>query len=64
MQTEKTQMGRRVHMWGYAVCLCPTKRTPGLNELNAKSTIDSLDSGNWDCYLKKSKEIHDLFYFY
>ena len=21
------------HIWGYAVCLCPTKRMPGLNEL-------------------------------
>ena len=20
-------------IWGYPVCLCPTKRTPGLNEL-------------------------------
>ena len=30
-------MGRRVlrrHIWDYAVCLCPTKRTPGLNELS------------------------------
>ena len=29
-------MGRRVlqrHIWGYAVCLCPIKRTSGLNEL-------------------------------
>ena len=28
-------MGRRVlrrHIWGYTVCLCPTKGTPGLNE--------------------------------
>ena len=28
-------MGRRVLrrlIWGYAVCLCPTKGTPGLNE--------------------------------
>ena len=37
MQTELPQMGRRVlrrHIWGYAVCLCPIKGTPGLNELN------------------------------
>ena len=37
MQTEKPQMGRRVlrrHIWGYAVCLCPTKGKPGLNALN------------------------------
>ena len=30
-------MGRRVlrrHIWGYSVCLCPTKGTPGFNELN------------------------------
>ena len=30
------QNGRRdlrCHIWGYAVCLCPTKRTPGLYEL-------------------------------
>ena len=29
-------MGRRVlwrHIWGYVVCLCPTKGTPGLNEI-------------------------------
>ena len=29
-------MGRcvlRRHVWGYYVCLCPIKRTPGLNEL-------------------------------
>ena len=29
-------MGRRVlrlHIWGYTVCLCPIKGTPGLNEL-------------------------------
>ena len=40
MQTEQPQMGRRVlrhHIWGYSVCLCPTKGTPGLNELNLKS---------------------------
>ena len=23
----------RRHIWGYAVCLCPTKRMPGLYEL-------------------------------
>ena len=31
-------MGRHVlrrHIWGYTVCLCPTKGMPGLNELNA-----------------------------
>ena len=31
-------MGRRVlrrHIWGYSVCLCPIKGTPGLNELIA-----------------------------
>ena len=36
-QTENPQMGRRIlrrHIWGFAVCLCPTKRMPGLNELN------------------------------
>ena len=29
-------MGRRVlrhHIWGYSVCLCPTKGKPDLNEL-------------------------------
>ena len=29
-------MGRRLlrrHIWGYSVCLCPIKGTPGLNEL-------------------------------
>ena len=24
----------RRHIWGYTVCLCPIKRTPGLYELN------------------------------
>ena len=24
----------RRHIWGYTVCLCPTKGTPGLSELN------------------------------
>ena len=31
-------MGRRVlrrHIWGYSVCLCPIKGTPGLNELTS-----------------------------
>ena len=31
-------MGRRVlrrHFWGYSVCLCPIKRTPGLYGLSA-----------------------------
>ena len=35
-------MGRRVlrrHIWGYSVCLCPTKGTPGLNELRAVSKL-------------------------
>ena len=30
------KMGRRVlqrHIWGYAVCLCPIKTTPDINEL-------------------------------
>ena len=27
--------GLRCHIWGYAVCLCPTKGTQGLNELKA-----------------------------
>ena len=30
------QMGRRIlrrHIWGYVVCLCPIKGTPGLKEL-------------------------------
>ena len=28
----------RRHIWGYAVCLCPIKETPGVNELNRSST--------------------------
>ena len=42
-------MGRRVlrrHIWGYTVCLCPIKRTPGLNEL--KSTFYII------CYIPSS----------
>ena len=34
---QNSPMGRRVlrrHIMGYTVCLCPTKGTPGLNELN------------------------------
>ena len=34
-------MGRRVlrrHIWGYTVCPCPTKGSPGLNELLARAT--------------------------
>ena len=33
-------MGCRVlrrHIWGYSVCLCPIKGTPGLNELKLQS---------------------------
>ena len=26
--------GTRGHIWGYAVCLCPIKGTPGVNELS------------------------------
>ena len=36
-QTEQPQMGRLVlrrHIWGYTICLCPTKRMPGVYELN------------------------------
>ena len=29
----------RRHIWGYAVCLCPTERTPGLNELSESTFI-------------------------
>ena len=31
-------MGRRIlrrHIWGYSVCLCPIKGTPGFNELKS-----------------------------
>ena len=34
-------MGRRIlrrHIWGYSVCQCPTKGTPGLNKLNMIKT--------------------------
>ena len=40
------QMGRRVlwrHIWGNAVCICPIKGTPGLNELSLSFT-DSLQA--------------------
>ena len=36
-------MGRRVlwrHIWGYTVCLCPTKGTSGLNELSNYFGLD------------------------
>ena len=35
-------MGRRVlrrHIWGYSVCLCPIKGTPGLTHLIVISTV-------------------------
>ena len=35
-------MGRRVlrrHIWGYSVCLCPIKGTPGLKELTRQSSM-------------------------
>ena len=46
-------MGRRVlrrHIWGYSVCLCPIKGTPGLNELIIKPA-----------FLLKSRAIAFLF---
>ena len=36
-------MGRRVlrrHIWGYSVCLCPIKGTPGLNEIKVLPTVN------------------------
>ena len=41
-------MGRRVlrrHIWGYIVCLCLKKGTPGLNELKV-TKIDALQNEN------------------
>ena len=35
----------RRHIWGYAVCLCPIKRMPGLNELK-KNPFLIYNSGN------------------
>ena len=32
----------RRHIWGYAVCLCPIKRTPGLNELSTHIKLPSV----------------------
>ena len=49
MQTEYPQMGRRVlrrPIWGYSVCLCPIKGTPGLNELILKHPIRKSHSTN------------------
>ena len=40
-------MGHRIlrcHIWGYAVCLCPIKGTPGLNELR-DSKAPAVSSG-------------------
>ena len=39
-------MGRRVlrrHTWGYSVCLCPIKGTPGLNELNKLKSLNMIN---------------------
>ena len=41
---QNSPMGRRVlrrHIWGYVVCLCPIKGTPGLNELMARQWVGS-----------------------
>ena len=43
-------MGRRVlrrHIWGYSVCLCPIKGTPGLNKLKAVNTFPRLVKQNY-----------------
>ena len=48
-------MGRRVlrrYIWGYAVCLCPTKKTPGLNELKDQKE-------NIICTMTLSKDLWD-----
>ena len=41
-------MGRRVlrrHIWGYFVCLCPIKRTPGVYGLRFSLIIGLQESG-------------------
>ena len=43
-------MGRRVmrrHIWGYTVCLCLIKRTPGLNELKKKKFNLCISASPW-----------------
>ena len=47
-------MGRRVllrHIWGYSVCLCPIKGTPGLNELILCRLINVFQSGQNPKYI-------------
>ena len=52
-------MGRRVPrrpIWGYAVCLCPIKGTPGLNEYILKAVDSSHMIVSCKCF-----SIHHLF---
>ena len=63
-------MGRRVlrrHIWGYSVCLCPIKGTPGLNEIIVftasipMSIIPSFVSYKIFDHLKLSQKLQNLF---
>ena len=50
-----TPLGRRIlrrHIWGYAVCLCPTKRTSGLNELKCWYTREAVQYNKHALILK------------
>ena len=38
----------RRHIWGYSVCPCPLKGTPGLNELSTAATSSFLTSDRDD----------------
>ena len=58
MQTEYPQMGRRVlrrHIWGYAVCICPTKRTPGFYCFVRPKSIRAVSYHNYTVLVQASK---------
>ena len=46
------------HIWGYSVCLCPIKRTPGVNELRCFVNVTSLRSVG---YLHKMTEVEGIY---
>ena len=47
---DAAELGSRVlrrHIWGYTVCLCPTKWTPGLYELIERFTRN-ISAASWE----------------
>ena len=58
-------MRRRVlrrHIWGYSVCLCPIKETPGLNELSSKGVVNMAGSSIADLLGDITRYMNDYYY--